>query len=31
MVGRRGRFSSIPNSIAHDASCAVLIVPTAAE
>ena len=28
MSGRRGRFSSIPNSIAHDASCSVLIVPT---
>jgi nucleotide-binding universal stress UspA family protein len=28
MTGRRGRFSSIPNSIAHDASCSVLIVPT---
>jgi len=28
MTGRRGRFGSIPNSIAHDASCSVLIVPT---
>jgi nucleotide-binding universal stress UspA family protein len=28
MTGRRGRFSSVPNSISHDASCAVLIVPT---
>jgi nucleotide-binding universal stress UspA family protein len=28
MTGRRGHFSSIPNSISHDASCAVLIVPT---
>jgi nucleotide-binding universal stress UspA family protein len=28
MTGRRGRFGSIPNSISHDASCAVLIVPT---
>jgi nucleotide-binding universal stress UspA family protein len=28
MTGRRGRFSSIPNSIAHDASCSVLIIPT---
>ena len=31
MTGRRGRFSSIANSIAHDASCAVLIVPTGEE
>jgi nucleotide-binding universal stress UspA family protein len=28
MTGRRGRFSSVPNSVSHDASCAVLIVPT---
>jgi nucleotide-binding universal stress UspA family protein len=28
MTGRRGHFSSVPNSISHDASCAVLIVPT---
>jgi nucleotide-binding universal stress UspA family protein len=31
MTGRRGRFSSVPNSIAHDAPCAVLIVPTSGE
>ncbi|HEY8215805.1 MAG TPA: universal stress protein [Acidimicrobiia bacterium] len=31
MTGRRGHFSSIPNSISHDASCSVLIVPTAEE
>jgi len=28
MTGRRGRFSSVPNAISHDATCAVLIVPT---
>jgi nucleotide-binding universal stress UspA family protein len=31
MTGRRGRFSSVPNSVSHDASCAVLIVPTSRE
>ena len=31
MTGRRGHFSSIPNSLAHDAQCAVLIVPTGEE
>jgi nucleotide-binding universal stress UspA family protein len=31
MTGRRGHFSSIPNSISHDASCSVLVVPTGDE
>ena len=29
MHGLRGKFASVPNTIAHKAACAVLVVPTA--